>query len=134
MFYPVYGAIRGMPMENSLTQVGGYKAQTPLMSEALRIFSILSPQEQRSLLSSLSQLADTTEVDKYANNVIDLLTDREKQVLALLAHGYTRREIGGSLGISANTSARHIANIYRKLDISTAAEAVRVALEAGYIR
>ena len=118
-------------MENSRTQVGDCKSQTQLMGEALRIFSILSPQEQRSLLSSFSQLAETT--NKYSRTGIDVLTDREKQVLALLAHGYTRREIGASLNISANTSARHITNIYRKLDISTTAEAVRIALEAGMI-
>ena len=51
------------------------------------------------------------------------LTVREQEVLVLVAHGYSRRAIGQSLSISMNTAARHIANIYSKLGVSTVAEA-----------
>ena len=56
------------------------------------------------------------------------LTDREKEVLLLVASGYNRKEIGRTLEISACTAAKHISNIYRKLGVSTIAEATRVAL------
>ena len=47
------------------------------------------------------------------------ITDREAQVLALLAGGLTNREIGASLFISPRTVARHLENIYAKLSVST---------------
>ncbi len=56
------------------------------------------------------------------------LTEREKEVLLLVASGYNRKEIGRALKISACTAAKHISNIYRKLGVSTIAEATRVAL------
>lgn len=59
---------------------------------------------------------------------IDQLTDRENEVLVLVASGYNRKEIGRTLGISACTAAKHIANIYRKLGVSTIAEATRMAM------
>lgn len=56
------------------------------------------------------------------------LSKRETEVLILLTNGYNRRDIGRCLGISANTSARHIANIYQKLGVSCVAEATHYAL------
>lgn len=56
------------------------------------------------------------------------LTDREKEVLVLVASGYNRKEIGRTLAISACTAAKHISNIYSKLGISSVAEATRMAL------
>lgn len=57
-----------------------------------------------------------------------ILSKRETEVLILLTNGYNRRDIGSSLAISANTAARHIANIYRKLNISCVAEATHYAI------
>jgi len=56
------------------------------------------------------------------------LTTRENEVLVLVASGYNRKEIGRTLNISACTAAKHISNIYRKLGVSSVAEATRVAL------
>ena len=55
------------------------------------------------------------------------LSKRELDVLLLLANGYTRRDIGNTLDISLNTAARHISNIYSKLQISSVAEATQYA-------
>ncbi len=63
-----------------------------------------------------------------ATDVTEQLTEREKEVLILVASGYNRKEIGRSLSISACTAAKHISNIYRKLGVSTIAEATRMAL------
>jgi len=62
------------------------------------------------------------------------LTARETEVLTLLASGYTRDEIGIALSISRNTAATHVAAIYRKLEISSIAEATRIAIESGVVR
>lgn len=63
----------------------------------------------------------------------DRLSARETQVLVLVANGYSRAEISHTLDISPNTAARHIANIYRKLDISNVAEATTYAIAAGLV-
>ena len=57
------------------------------------------------------------------------LSHREKEVLLLLSEGYSRRQIGQVLNISINTVAKHIANIYRKIEVTTEAEATRFALQ-----
>lgn len=56
------------------------------------------------------------------------LSSRETEVLILVTNGYSRRDISAALGISVNTAARHIANIYQKLGISCVAEATHYAL------
>jgi DNA-binding NarL/FixJ family response regulator len=57
------------------------------------------------------------------------LTDREQEVLSLIADGHTNAEIGLSLGISAKTVDKHRAAIMRKLGITTRAGLVRYVLE-----
>lgn len=59
------------------------------------------------------------------------LSCREKEVLTLIANGYSRKQVGDSLGISSNTAARHISTIYSKLDVSSIAEATRYAIRSG---
>ena len=56
------------------------------------------------------------------------LSTREQEVLVLVSNGYSRREIGDALEISVNTAARHISNIYRKLGVTSVAEATRYAM------
>lgn len=60
-----------------------------------------------------------------------LLTVRERQVLVGLAYGYTNREIGASLGISARTVEIHRASLLRKFHARSSAHAVLLACQAG---
>lgn len=64
---------------------------------------------------------------------LDGLTDREGQVLELIARGLTGREIAEQLGISANTVDRHRSNIMTKLDLHNKAALVRYAVRKGLI-
>jgi RNA polymerase sigma factor (sigma-70 family) len=50
---------------------------------------------------------------------LDVLTDREREVLELLTEGKTNKEIAEALVISTNTVKRHIKSIFSKLDIHT---------------
>ena len=59
------------------------------------------------------------------------LTSREVEVLRLIARGKTNRAIAGDLGISEKTVARHISNIFVKLDLSTRAAATGYAFTHG---
>ena len=64
---------------------------------------------------------------------LDGITDRERQVLELIARGLTGREIAKQLEISANTVDRHRSNIMAKLDLHNKAELVRYAIRKGLI-
>lgn len=57
------------------------------------------------------------------------LTERERQVLALLAQGLTNLEIAARLSISESTTSFHVSNILSKLNAGNRTEAVRLALE-----
>ena len=59
------------------------------------------------------------------------LTDREREVLQLVARGHSYGEIGRDLGISAKTSENHVRNILGKLHLSRRSDLVRYAVEHG---
>ncbi len=61
------------------------------------------------------------------------LTDREREVLTLVAQGYTTPEIADRLVVSARTAETHRAHIMSKLGLQTRAELVRYALREGYL-
>jgi DNA-binding NarL/FixJ family response regulator len=63
----------------------------------------------------------------------DPLSDREREVLRLLALGHTNQEIAKRLYISVRTAETHRAHIMRKLELSTRAELVRYAIEHGQL-
>ena len=63
----------------------------------------------------------------------DPLSDRESEVLRLLALGHTNQEIAKQLFISVRTAETHRAHIMRKLQLSTRAELVRYAIEHGQL-
>jgi len=61
------------------------------------------------------------------------LTPRETEVLRLVATGRTNRAIAASLGISEKTIARHISNIFLKLELANRAAATAYAYEHGLL-
>ena len=63
----------------------------------------------------------------------DPLSDREREVLRLLALGHTNQEIAKMLYISVRTAETHRAHIMQKLRLSTRAELVRYALAEGVL-
>jgi DNA-binding CsgD family transcriptional regulator len=62
------------------------------------------------------------------------LTPRELAVVQLLASGCSYREVAARLGISPHTVVTHVKNVYRKLEVHTAAAAVMRAVQLGFIR
>jgi HD-GYP domain-containing protein (c-di-GMP phosphodiesterase class II) len=61
------------------------------------------------------------------------LTEREAEVVAMLARGLQTKQVAHELGISAKTADRHIQNAYRKIGVSTRAAAALFAMEHGLI-
>jgi len=64
----------------------------------------------------------------------DELSEREREVLALLARGYTNQEIAARLYVSVRTVESHRAHILNKLRLSSRADLVNYALESGLLR
>jgi len=62
------------------------------------------------------------------------MTDREAEVLQLLAAGRSNKEIGANLYISETTVKGHLRNIFTKLNVSSRTEAVTVASRRGLVR
>jgi PAS domain S-box-containing protein len=62
------------------------------------------------------------------------LTDREREVLSLLAQGLGTRELAASLSISTSTARNHVQNILHKLHVHTRLEAVAYAFEHGLVK
>ena len=62
------------------------------------------------------------------------LTDREVEVISLLARGNATKQIGARLGITAKTADRHIQNIYGKIGVSSRAAATLYAVEHGFVQ
>lgn len=61
------------------------------------------------------------------------LTEREMEVLQLLADGLANKQIAQALGISAHTAKFHVSSIFSKLGATNRAEAVRLGLRNGLI-
>ncbi len=64
----------------------------------------------------------------------DMLTGREREILTLVAEGYTNREIADNLFISVKTVETHKANIMEKLNLHKRAELVRYAIRKGLLQ
>jgi DNA-binding NarL/FixJ family response regulator len=61
------------------------------------------------------------------------LTERESEVLGLLAKGLANKQIAVALGISEHTVKFHVSSIYTKLNVTNRTEAVREGLRGGWI-
>ena len=73
------------------------------------------------------------EAEATARAEADPLSDREREVLRLLALGHTNQEIAKTLFISVRTAETHRAHIMQKLRLTTRAELVRYALSQGLL-
>lgn len=90
----------------------------------------LSPSIATKLLHHFST---STQSLKPQNTPEDNLTTRERDVLTLLAKGYTVKNVSELLDISYYTAAGYAKSVYRKLNVSTRAEATMEANRRGYV-
>ncbi len=90
----------------------------------------------RAVFERLAARPDLAVLDKITGPTDrhpDGLTAREVQVLRLVAGGATNREIAEQLVISVKTVARHLSNIFTKVDVSSRAAATAYAYQSGII-
>ena len=72
------------------------------------------------------------EVDEPGSTLAEL-TDREREVLQLLAEGRTTKEIAGAFGVSAKTVDSHRHHVMDKLQVESVAELTRIAIREGLV-
>lgn len=89
--------------------------------------SYLDPALTRTLISDYVRKVDRTDLPA------DALTERELEVLKLVAEGLTNRQIAARLNISIKTVQSHRANLMDKLDLHDRTELVRYAIRRGLI-
>lgn len=70
---------------------------------------------------------------KHVSNPVDLLTSREREVLARIAEGKTNKEIANDLGLSVYTIESHRGSVMEKLNLHNTGDIVRFALRNGLL-
>lgn len=71
--------------------------------------------------------------DIAAGSTIERLTPREREVVNLIARGYSYRETASRLSISVKTLESHMGNIFEKLSVASRHELAALAYEEGYV-
>lgn len=89
--------------------------------------SLIQPVVASKVLDKFAELARQTQAP-------DALTDREIEVLQLIAKGAANKEIADALCISSSTVKTHIASIFQKLGANDRTEAVTQAIKRGIIK
>lgn len=97
---------------------------------ALHLGLVVAPADMLAELNDAPLLEGSPQSTSLAEEV---LTEREIEVLQLLAQGLANKQIAAALMISAHTVKFHVSSIYTKLDASNRTEAVRLGLQNGLI-
>jgi DNA-binding NarL/FixJ family response regulator len=121
-----------MVLESLRAGVTGYVLKTRASSELVHALRAVCRGEMY-LTQSISRAVVQAFLTKDSLPVRPL-SDRERQVLQLVAEGKTTKEIASLLGISVNTAESHRTNLMEKLDIHDTAGLVRYALRNGVIQ
>lgn len=74
-----------------------------------------------------------SEIDLDAQDCADLLSSREKEVLAMVGQGKSSKEIAAALSVSIHTVNRHRQNILQKLHVTNSAQAFGIARQLGIL-
>jgi DNA-binding NarL/FixJ family response regulator len=89
--------------------------------------SYLSPVITQQVVDAIARPADASP------SGVSALTDREREVLQLIAEGLSSKEIAGMLGVSLKTVDSHRSNLMEKLDIHKVSGLVRFAIRTGLV-
>ena len=91
---------------------------------------VLAPEVAREALEEFQERSALEEsADPY-----EMLTDREKEVLKLVAEGHSNKEVAETLGISVKTAMSHREHLMDKLQLHNRTDLIRFALRQGVIR
>lgn len=94
--------------------------------------AVVAPSTTRRLLDRFTPLLPST--SQPTHKEVDRLTDREREVLLLVAQGLSNGEIAAKLVLSEATVKTHVGRILTKLDLRDRVQAVVLAYETGLVR
>jgi|JI10StandDraft_1071094.scaffolds.fasta_scaffold258881_2 DNA-binding NarL/FixJ family response regulator len=80
-----------------------------------------------------AQMAEILQGGREESTDVSSLTEREREVLSMLARGLTTKEIATSLGIGTRTVETHRANLMRKLNLRSVAMLTQLAIREGMV-
>jgi two-component system, NarL family, nitrate/nitrite response regulator NarL len=120
----VRAAIAGALRTSSAFDVVGVSASTKDVSAAAEI--VITARERRQSTQTVAAAARDIAT-------APALTQREQQILELLADGLGNKQIAARLGITTNTVKTHLELLFDKLDVSSRAEAVATAARSGLL-
>lgn len=108
--------LKDQPADRLVTQLRGINSGEPPLSPVIarRLLRMFGPEQK--------------------SDELDCLSPRETETLRLIAKGYRLAEVAESLGVTRNTAAGYIKNVYRKLEVSSRAEAALAASRMGLVR
>ena len=93
-------------------------------------YSLVYPSVAKRVLDEFGAPRATPVADPLEGELADL-TARERQILRLIAHGRTNKDIGATLGITERTVKTHVSNIFAKLQLSDRTQAALYAHRKG---
>lgn len=117
----------------------GYLLKGALKAEILRAIrgvsqgeAIFGPAIAKRLMSYFATLKPSAPLPSPPAQAFPELTEREQEILALIAQHLTNSEIAERLVLSPKTVRNHVSNIFSKLQVATRAQAIIRAREAGW--
>mgnify|MGYP002624347507 CR=1 FL=1 len=112
----------------------GYVVKSSATGELLRAIDAVTTGQSYLSPSITQQVVDAiAHPDDSAPSGVSMLTDREREVLQLIAEGLSSKEIASVLGVSLKTVDSHRSNLMEKLDIHKVSGLVRFAIRAGLV-
>lgn len=103
------------------------------LTTAVRTLAADGTLVQPSITDKLLRAIQSGHVPDDQSAVVQELTDRELQILRLIAEGYTNRDIAGALFLAEGTVKNHVSNVLLKLDTTDRTKAVLRALHRGIL-
>jgi DNA-binding NarL/FixJ family response regulator len=92
--------------------------------------ALLAPSITRRLIEEFARRPETAAQPPE----LDDLTDREREVLVLMAHGLSNAEVAGRLFVAETTVKTHVGRVLQKLSLRDRAQAVVLAYESGLVQ
>jgi DNA-binding NarL/FixJ family response regulator len=111
----------------------GYLPKTVDLEELLRAVRAVARGESVLPPSVASVVVRYLAGEESVEKALSPLTDRELQVLSLVANGLTNRDIAQQLSISVRTVEAHLTHVYNRLGVCSRTEAVVRAMQRGWI-